>query len=83
MLLDGGAVEKPMLGRYQVDKELGKGAMGVVLASFADEQAAQQLAEHEGGRVLRFAEIDQHVLQMGASMDTAHEHASLDPHAGH
>ena len=30
ILLDGGAVEKPMLGRYQVDKELGKGAMGVV-----------------------------------------------------
>jgi serine/threonine-protein kinase len=30
---DGGAagsVEKPMLGRYQVEKELGKGAMGVV-----------------------------------------------------
>jgi eukaryotic-like serine/threonine-protein kinase len=25
-----GAVEKPMLGRYQVEKELGKGAMGVV-----------------------------------------------------
>ncbi|HSV45469.1 MAG TPA: serine/threonine-protein kinase [Ramlibacter sp.] len=30
MLLDGGAIEKPMLGRYQVEKELGKGAMGVV-----------------------------------------------------
>jgi len=30
MLLAGGSVEKPMLGRYQVDKELGKGAMGVV-----------------------------------------------------
>ncbi len=30
MLLDGGAVEKPMLGRDQVEKELGKGAMGVV-----------------------------------------------------
>jgi len=29
MLPDGG-VEKPMLGRYQVEKELGKGAMGVV-----------------------------------------------------
>ncbi|HSC81013.1 MAG TPA: serine/threonine-protein kinase, partial [Chitinolyticbacter sp.] len=30
LLLAGGDVEKPMLGRYQVEKELGKGAMGVV-----------------------------------------------------
>ena len=30
LMLDGGAVEKPMLGRYQIEKELGKGAMGVV-----------------------------------------------------
>ncbi len=30
LLLDSGAVEKPMLGRYQIEKELGKGAMGVV-----------------------------------------------------
>ncbi len=28
--LDASALEKPMLGRYQVEKELGKGAMGVV-----------------------------------------------------
>jgi len=30
LLLDGDDVQKPMLGRYQVEKELGKGAMGVV-----------------------------------------------------
>ena len=30
MLLADGGVQKPMLGRYEVEKELGKGAMGVV-----------------------------------------------------
>lgn len=30
MILTPGSDEKPMLGRYQVEKELGKGAMGVV-----------------------------------------------------
>ncbi len=30
MLLDGGGISKPMLGRYEVEKELGKGAMGIV-----------------------------------------------------
>jgi predicted Ser/Thr protein kinase len=30
IMAGGGAAEKPMLGRYQVEKELGKGAMGVV-----------------------------------------------------
>lgn len=30
ILNDDGTVEKPMLGRYQVEKELGQGAMGVV-----------------------------------------------------
>jgi serine/threonine-protein kinase len=30
MLEGGSGTEKPMLGRYQVEKELGKGAMGVV-----------------------------------------------------
>jgi eukaryotic-like serine/threonine-protein kinase len=30
LLQDGGGVEKPMLGRYEIDRELGKGAMGAV-----------------------------------------------------
>ena len=30
LLLDTSGVEKPMLGRYEVEKELGKGAMGAV-----------------------------------------------------
>lgn len=30
LVLNDATVEKPMLGRYQVEKELGKGAMGVV-----------------------------------------------------
>lgn len=30
VILSDGQVEKPMLGRYQIEKELGKGAMGVV-----------------------------------------------------
>jgi len=30
LMLDGDGIEKPMLGRYEVEKELGKGAMGIV-----------------------------------------------------
>ncbi len=29
-ILEDGSVEKPMLGRFQIEKELGKGAMGIV-----------------------------------------------------
>jgi copper chaperone NosL len=44
-----------------------KGAMGAVLASFADEQAAGKLAAIHGARVLRFEQIDQDVLQQAAA----------------
>lgn len=30
LLLEGGGVEKPMLGRYEIEKEIGKGSMGTV-----------------------------------------------------
>ena len=30
LVLNDGSIEKPMLGRYQIEKELGKGAMGAV-----------------------------------------------------
>ncbi len=30
LLMEGGGVEKPMLGRYEIERELGKGAMGAV-----------------------------------------------------
>ena len=43
-----------------------KGAMGVVLASFADEAKAQKVATDTGGRVLRFTEIDLALLQQPA-----------------
>jgi copper chaperone NosL len=43
-----------------------KGAMGVVLASFADEAKAQKVATDTGGSVLRFTEIDLALLQQPA-----------------
>ena len=30
LILDSGGIEKPMLGRYEIERELGKGAMGAV-----------------------------------------------------
>lgn len=30
IVMSDGAIEKPMLGRYEIEKELGKGAMGIV-----------------------------------------------------
>ncbi|MGX1174728.1 NosL [compost metagenome] len=45
-----------------------KGAMGVVLASFSDPQAAQKLASDTGGRVLRLEDIDQKLLGQASAM---------------
>lgn len=59
-----------------------KGAMGVVLATFADESAAKGLAAMHGGRVLRFEDIDQSVLQQRSDMPhdmPGHQQA----HTGH
>ncbi|MBA1280127.1 nitrous oxide reductase accessory protein NosL [Stutzerimonas stutzeri] len=56
-----------------------KGAMGAVLATFAEEAAAQKLASEQGGRVLRFEEIDQSVLQQSSGM----QHGMADDHNAH
>ena len=45
-----------------------KGSMGVVLASFSEEATARKLASEEGGRVLRFEEIDLSLLQQAPTM---------------
>ena len=45
-----------------------KGAMGVVLASFSDPQAAEKLARDTGGRVLRLEDINQEVLGQATAM---------------
>ena len=50
------------------------GAMGAVLASFADEQAARKLAAIHKSRVMKFAEIDQTVLQKAAAMQHGQAH---------
>ncbi|MGE9760231.1 nitrous oxide reductase accessory protein NosL [Pseudomonas sp. PDM20] len=47
------------------------GAMGATLASFSELADAERMANDEGGRVLRFSEIDQSVLQ-GVSGDHQH-----------
>jgi copper chaperone NosL len=45
-----------------------KGAMGVVLATFADAQAAEKLARETGGQVLRLQDIDQKLLGQATAM---------------
>lgn len=58
-----------------------KGAMGAVLATFAKEADAKRLAEEQGGRVLRFDDIDQAVLQPATAMHDMGGHQQA--HAGH
>ncbi|MFW0756974.1 nitrous oxide reductase accessory protein NosL [Pseudomonas sp. H11T01] len=52
---------------YVIGTQL-KGAMGVVLASFSSQQAAEKLAADQGGRVLRFSDIDLTLLQQQSAM---------------
>ena len=43
LIMQGSDVEKPMLGRYQIDKELGRGAMGMVYLG-KDPKIGRQVA---------------------------------------
>ncbi|WP_120996097.1 nitrous oxide reductase accessory protein NosL [Stutzerimonas urumqiensis] len=61
-----------------------QGAMGAVLASFADEQAAQNLVAEKGGRVVRFEQIDQELLQEAAAAQHGGAgHGAHGDHSGH
>lgn len=53
-----------------------KGAMGAVLGVFSEQSAAQKLASMHGARVLRFAEIDQAVLQQSSASQHAGMHGA-------
>lgn len=60
------------------------GAMGASLASFAEEQPARELAARYNGRVVQFADIDQHLLQQAAASQHAPGHESLhEDHTDH
>ena len=54
---DDGTVEKPMLGRYQVEKELGQGAMGVVYLGL-DPKINRQVAIKTMGLSTEFDESE-------------------------
>ncbi len=43
LILDNGDMQKPMLGRYQIDKEIGRGAMGMVYLG-RDEKIGRTVA---------------------------------------
>ena len=56
-----------------------QGAMGVPLASFAEQAAAEQFAQMQGGQVLRIDDITAELLQQGAAM--GHGHAPMSQQA--
>ena len=60
-----------------------RGAMGAVLASYADEDAARKLAEQEGGQVLRFDEINQAWLLRASGSGLKPGAAAGSHHARH
>ena len=58
-----------------------QGAMGASLASFADQQAAEELAaQHEGAQVVSFDQIDQEFLQQAAAAQHGGMGHDMHPH---
>ncbi|SDS77894.1 copper chaperone NosL [Halopseudomonas litoralis] len=53
------------------------GAMGASLASFADQQAAEALANEHNGTVMQFDEIDQEFLQQAAAAQHSDMHEAM------
>ena len=57
-----------------------KGAMGAALASFAREEDAERFATSQGGRLVRFEQIDLALLQPDPQSHPAEPHGSPAAH---
>jgi CHASE2 domain-containing sensor protein len=76
LLLDAGSIEKPRLGRYEIEKELGKGAMGIVYlgkdTKIDREVAIKTLALAQEFEKNELEEVKQHFFHQAETAASLH-----------